>query len=83
MFAVKRYAPSSTPVVRPRHRRHLGRRRTLKVSRHPKPRATFRPEERGSDLCWRVYSIERRFEKARGGRGPSSLKPLIVVCREV
>jgi hypothetical protein len=32
MFPVKRYAPGSTPVVRPRHRRHLGRRRTLKVS---------------------------------------------------
>ena len=36
-----------------------------------------------SDWCWRIFSIERRFEKARGGRGRSSLKPLIVVCREV
>jgi len=49
MFAVKRYAPGSTPVVRPRHRRHLGRRRTLKVSRtqnragdFPTRRARFR-----------------------------------------
>ena len=31
MFAVKRYARGSTPVARPCHRRHLGRRRTLKV----------------------------------------------------
>jgi len=39
--------------------------------------------ERASDLRWRVLVIERRFENARCGRGPSSLKPLIVVCREV
>jgi hypothetical protein len=32
MFAVKRYVRGSTPVARPRHRRHLGRRRTLKAT---------------------------------------------------
>jgi hypothetical protein len=36
-----------------------------------------------SDWCWRVFGIERRLEKPRGGRGLSSLKPLIVVSREV
>jgi hypothetical protein len=36
-----------------------------------------------SDRCWRIFSVERCFEKARGGRGASSLKPLIVVRREV
>ena len=27
--------------------------------------------------------MDRRYESARGGRGLSSLKPLIVVCRQV
>jgi hypothetical protein len=36
-----------------------------------------------SDLRRRVVAIERRFEKARGNRGLSSPKPLIVVRREV
>ena len=27
--------------------------------------------------------MERRFEKAHGGGGPNSLKPLIIVFREV
>jgi hypothetical protein len=33
--------------------------------------------------CWRVFGSERRFEKARGGRGLSSPNPFIVVRRKV
>jgi hypothetical protein len=36
-----------------------------------------------SGLQWRVFGRGRRLEKARGGRGLSSLKPLIVVRRKV
>jgi hypothetical protein len=36
-----------------------------------------------SDWYRRFFGIERRFEKARGNRGLSSAKPLIVVRREV
>jgi hypothetical protein len=83
MFAVKRYVRGSTSVARPCRRRHLGRQHTLKAVAVPTTADNFRPEERGSDLIWRLGKMERRFEKARGGRGPSSLKPLIVVGREV
>jgi hypothetical protein len=94
MFAVKRYVRGSTPVARPCHRRHLGRRRTLKVISQPRFWSTWRsavlpchlaiaakPER--SDWCLRILGIERRFEKPRTGRGPSSLKPLVVVCRKI
>jgi hypothetical protein len=48
-----------------------------------KRRPIFQPRKRGSDLLWRLGEMERRFEKARGCRGSSSLNPLIVVRREV
>ena len=34
-------------------------------------------------MLWHLGKIDRRYKSARGGRGPSSLKPLIVVCRQV
>jgi hypothetical protein len=48
-----------------------------------KRRPIFQPGKRCSDLLWRLGDLERRYERARGGRGSSSLKPLIVVRREV
>jgi hypothetical protein len=48
-----------------------------------KRRPIFQPEKRSSDLRWHLGKIDRRYESARGGRGLSSLKPLIVVCRQV
>jgi hypothetical protein len=68
-------------VARPRHRRHLGRRRTLKVISQPRFWSTWRsrvlpcqiafaaqpPSPGRLDLSWRVFRIEWRSENARGG----------------
>ena len=53
------------------------------AARSQKRRPIFQPGKRGSDLLWHLGKIDRRYKSARGGRGPSSLKPLIVVCRQV
>ena len=79
------------------HRRHLERRRVAQgyfsatILEHmafggfalsPCYRGTAANPGR-SDWYRHVFGIERRFEKARGNRGLSSPKPLIVVRREV
>jgi hypothetical protein len=48
-----------------------------------KRRPIFQPGKRGSDLLWRLGEMKRRYKRARGCRGSSSLNPLIVVSREV
>jgi hypothetical protein len=38
---------------------------------------------RGSNMLWRVFEIERCFEDACGGQAFSSGKPFIVICSEL
>jgi hypothetical protein len=59
----------------------VGARSRLFLSHHLGAMAVHAKPGR-SDRCWRFFGIERRFEKARGGRGPSSPNPPIVVCRK-